>query len=80
MVSNAGCAGCAAGQVGQNGKGEVTVSTGNRNFPGKQGLGSVFLASPAVVAASGAGRLYNYPGCHSGHPAWIHTMTVTRQG
>jgi len=52
LVSNAGCAGCAAGQVGQNGPGEVTVSTGNRNFPGKQGKGSVYLASPAVVAAS----------------------------
>ena len=52
LVSNAGCAGCAAGQVGQNGKGEITVSTGNRNFPGKQGQGSVYLASPAVVAAS----------------------------
>ncbi|HNX67286.1 MAG TPA: aconitase/3-isopropylmalate dehydratase large subunit family protein [Bacteroidales bacterium] len=52
MISNPGCAGCAAGQVGQNGKGEVTISTGNRNFPGKQGQGSVFLASPAVVAAS----------------------------
>lgn len=52
LVSNAGCAGCAAGQVGQNGKGEITISTGNRNFPGKQGQGSVFLASPAVVAAS----------------------------
>ena len=36
MVSNAGCAGCAAGQVGQNGPGEVTISTGNRNFEGKQ--------------------------------------------
>jgi homoaconitate hydratase family protein/3-isopropylmalate dehydratase small subunit len=52
LVSNAGCAGCAAGQVGQNGAGEITVSTGNRNFPGKQGKGSVYLASPAVVAAS----------------------------
>jgi len=52
LVSNAGCAGCAAGQVGQNGKGEVTISTGNRNFPGKQSQGSVFLASPAVVASS----------------------------
>ncbi len=52
LVSNAGCAGCAAGQVGQNGSGEVTVSTGNRNFPGKQGKGSVYLASPEVVAAS----------------------------
>jgi len=52
MVSNAGCAGCAAGQVGQNGVGEVTVSSGNRNFPGKQGKGDVYLASPSVVAAS----------------------------
>jgi homoaconitate hydratase family protein/3-isopropylmalate dehydratase small subunit len=52
LVSNAGCAGCAAGQVGQNGPGEITVSTGNRNFPGKQGKGSVYLASPTVVAAS----------------------------
>jgi len=52
LISNAGCAGCAAGQVGQNGPGEITISTGNRNFPGKQGKGSVFLASPEVVAAS----------------------------
>ncbi len=52
MVSNAGCAGCAAGQVGQNGPGEVTISTGNRNFEGKQGKGFVYLASPSVVAAS----------------------------
>jgi len=52
LVSNAGCAGCAAGQVGQNGLGEITISTGNRNFPGKQGKGSVFLASPETVAAS----------------------------
>lgn len=52
MVSNAGCAGCAAGQVGQNGPEEVTISTGNRNFAGKQGKGYVYLASPATVAAS----------------------------
>jgi 3-isopropylmalate dehydratase small subunit len=52
LVSNAGCAGCAAGQVGQNGPGEVTISTGNRNFSGKQGKGSVYLASPEIVAAS----------------------------
>jgi 3-isopropylmalate/(R)-2-methylmalate dehydratase large subunit len=52
LLSNAGCAGCAAGQVGQNGPGEVTVSTGNRNFPGKQGKGEVYLASPVTAAAS----------------------------
>jgi len=50
LISNAGCAGCAAGQVGQNGPGEVTISTGNRNFAGKQGQGEVYLASPEVVA------------------------------
>ena len=52
LVSNAGCAGCAAGQVGQNGPGEITISTGNRNFPGKQGKGEVYLSSPATAAAS----------------------------
>jgi 3-isopropylmalate/(R)-2-methylmalate dehydratase large subunit len=61
LVSNAGCAGCAAGQVGQNGAGEVTISTGNRNFPGKQGKGSVYLASPEVVASSAiAGYITTY--------------------
>ncbi len=61
LVSNAGCAGCAAGQVGQNGPGEITISTGNRNFPGKQGKGSVYLSSPANVAASAiAGYITTY--------------------
>ncbi len=54
LVGNAGCAGCAEGQVGQNGPGEVTVSTGNRNYPGKQGKGEVYLASPTTAAASAA--------------------------
>ncbi|MBI9063056.1 MAG: 3-isopropylmalate dehydratase large subunit [Marinilabiliaceae bacterium] len=52
LLSNAGCAGCASGQVGQNGPGEKTVSTGNRNFAGKQGKGEVYLASPVIAAAS----------------------------
>lgn len=52
LISNAGCGGCAAGQVGQNGPNEVTVSTGNRNYVGKQGKGEVYLASPRVAAAS----------------------------
>lgn len=52
LIGNAGCAGCAQGQIGQNGPGEVTVSTGNRNFPGKQGRGEVWLSSPATAAAS----------------------------
>jgi 3-isopropylmalate/(R)-2-methylmalate dehydratase large subunit len=52
IVLNPGCGGCAEGHAGLTGKGEVQVSTGNRNFPGKQGKGPVYLASPEVVAAS----------------------------
>jgi 3-isopropylmalate dehydratase small subunit len=61
LVGNAGCAGCAAGQIGQNGPGEITISTGNRNFAGKQGKGEVFLASPAVVAASAVAGVIALP-------------------
>ena len=35
LVASAGCSGCAEGQIGQNGPGEVTLTTGNRNFVGK---------------------------------------------
>ncbi len=52
IVVNPGCGGCAEGHVGLTGKGETQISTGNRNFPGKQGKGRTFLAGPAVVAAS----------------------------
>jgi 3-isopropylmalate dehydratase small subunit len=52
LVGSAGCAGCAAGQIGQTGSGEVAVSSGNRNFLGKQGKGDIYLASPETVAAS----------------------------
>ncbi|MBS3819920.1 3-isopropylmalate dehydratase large subunit [bacterium] len=52
IVSNPGCGGCAEGHIGLTGSGEVQISTGNRNFAGKQGRGEIYLASPAVVAAS----------------------------
>jgi len=61
LVGNAGCGGCAAGQIGQNGPGEVTLSSGNRNFAGKQGKGDVYLASPAVVAASAVAGVITRP-------------------
>lgn len=51
-MANIQCSGCAEGHIGLTGKGEVQVSTGNRNFAGKQGKGKTYLASPAVVAAS----------------------------
>jgi len=52
LVGSAGCAGCAAGQIGQTGAGEIELSTGNRNYVGKQGKGDVYLTSPETVAAS----------------------------
>ena len=58
VVSNPGCAGCASGQIGFTGEGEVQVSTGNRNFKGKQGSGSTYLCSPETVTASAiAGKI-----------------------
>jgi len=52
ILNSAGCGGCASGQVGMTGEGEVQLSTGNRNFKGKQGAGKTFLVSPATAAAS----------------------------
>jgi 3-isopropylmalate/(R)-2-methylmalate dehydratase large subunit len=52
IVINPGCGGCAEGHAGLTGKGETQISTGNRNFPGKQGKGKTYLAGPAVAAAS----------------------------
>ncbi len=52
IVSHPGCGSCAQGQLGMIGTTEVQISTGNRNFRGKQGLGQNYLASPATAAVS----------------------------
>lgn len=78
LVSNAGCAGCAAGQVGQNEPGEVTISTGNRNFPGKQGKGDVFLASPEVVAASAIAGYITTPDKIPSQPAVFSSSSLSK--
>lgn len=81
LVSNAGCAGCAEGQVGQNGPGEITISTGNRNFPGKQGKGSVYLGSPASVAASAVAGYITHENDIPDAPAiFVKTATEERSG
>jgi homoaconitate hydratase family protein/3-isopropylmalate dehydratase small subunit len=77
LVSNAGCAGCAAGQVGQNGPKEVTISTGNRNFEGKQGSGFVYLASPSIVAASAVAGFITTPEEIPAKPAEFAKPEVT---
>lgn len=47
---------------------QVTVSAVNRNFPGRNGPGQVWLASPATVAASAiAGRLVSFDELVSRH-------------
>lgn len=47
-----GCGACVNFGKGSSQAGEVTISDTNRNFPGRMGKGDVYLANPAVVAAS----------------------------
>ncbi|WP_133649084.1 aconitase family protein [Paraburkholderia flava] len=53
------CANCGPGQSSSSN--DVTISAINRNFPGRSGPGSVWLASPYTVAASAlAGRITTF--------------------
>ena len=52
IISNPGCGGCASGQIGMTGRGEIQVSTSNRNFTGKQGAGDTYLAGVGTAVAS----------------------------
>jgi 3-isopropylmalate/(R)-2-methylmalate dehydratase large subunit len=48
-----GCGACIGAGPGASSRVEtVTISAANRNYPGRSGPGRVYLASPAVVAAS----------------------------
>ena len=50
IISNPGCGGCASGHLGMTGAEQVNISTSNRNYPGKQGPGDTYLASPVTAA------------------------------
>jgi 3-isopropylmalate/(R)-2-methylmalate dehydratase large subunit len=53
IVTNPSCALCTIGHPGVLAPGDVTMSTSNRNFPGKIGKGGeIYLCSPATAAAS----------------------------
>jgi 3-isopropylmalate/(R)-2-methylmalate dehydratase large subunit len=54
LVTNPGCGVCIGGHLGLIASDEVCISTSNRNFMGRMGSrqGQIYLASPAVVAAS----------------------------
>ncbi len=51
VLTNPGCGGCAEGMPGLIGE-EIYLSTTNRNYPGKQGPGKLYLVSPVIAAAS----------------------------
>ncbi|MCH8876035.1 MAG: 3-isopropylmalate dehydratase large subunit [Chloroflexi bacterium] len=54
MLESPGCGPCMGNHMGVPAIGEVTISTGNRNYRGRMGTkeSEVYLANPAVVAAS----------------------------
>lgn len=59
------CANCGPGQSTTSA--DVTISAINRNFPGRSGPGSVWLASPYTVAASAlAGKIVTFEALKKG--------------
>jgi len=64
LVCNPCCGPCLGGHVGLVGPGEVSLSTSNRNFRGRQGSpeAEVYLSSAAVAAASAVNGSITHPG------------------
>jgi 3-isopropylmalate dehydratase small subunit len=61
IVSDAGGGNGTDDIMKQGGFGEVTISTGSKNYEGQTGRGDLFLASPAIVAASAVAGFITTP-------------------
>ncbi|MDG5820219.1 3-isopropylmalate dehydratase large subunit [Natronococcus sp. A-GB7] len=67
-VESPGCGACFGKRTGVLGEDEVAISTTNRNFPGRMGhpTSAVYLANPAVAAASATTGTITAPGTLAG--------------
>jgi 3-isopropylmalate dehydratase small subunit len=75
IVSTAGPGGNALDEIRQSNFNEVTISTGNFNYPGNTGRGDVYLAPPAIVAASALAGFITTPEHIPDQPASLFSFT-----
>ncbi|MCK5053901.1 MAG: 3-isopropylmalate dehydratase large subunit [Anaerolineales bacterium] len=63
LMESPGCGPCMGNHLGVPAPGEVTISTANRNFQGRMGTkeSEIYLANPAVVAASAVAGKITHP-------------------